>query len=127
MGGSNYELLESLLQGRELEEVTLNDLRIAIEKHFQPSNLILAERVALMFKVQKLGLHEFYAELQKAANGCSFDSIQNHQDAFVTMIFIGCLASVETRALFLPFSMVRPLLSIVTVSSFLLHDSGLCP
>ncbi|VDL65922.1 unnamed protein product, partial [Nippostrongylus brasiliensis] len=99
VGNANYELLESLLQGRELEEVELHELRTAMEKHYQPRKLVLAERFGLMSLVQKPGqaLHEFYAELQKAANSCSFDTIKNHRDAFVTMVFIGGLASVETR------------------------------
>ncbi|PIO58886.1 hypothetical protein TELCIR_19667 [Teladorsagia circumcincta] len=44
-----------------------------------------------MSKVQKPGqaLHEYYAELQKAANTCSFEEIKNHRDAVVTMVFIG--------------------------------------
>lgn len=59
-----------LLQGRELEEVFLNELRAAMGKHFQPRKLILAERFGLRSKVQRTGqaLHEFYAEVQKAAN-----------------------------------------------------------
>uniref|UniRef100_A0A0N4XJ69 Gag protein n=1 Tax=Nippostrongylus brasiliensis TaxID=27835 RepID=A0A0N4XJ69_NIPBR len=99
VGGSNYELLESLLQGRELEEVTLDELRSAMEKHYQPKRLVLAERFGLMSKSQKPGqaLHEFYAELQKAANSCQFEKIKDHRDAVVTMVFIGGLASVETR------------------------------
>lgn len=99
VGNSNYELLESLLQGRELEDVDLNELRAAMEKHYQPKRLLLAERFGLMSKVQKSGqaLHEFYAELQRAANGCSFEKIKDHRDAIVTMVFIGGLSSIETR------------------------------
>uniref|UniRef100_A0A7I4Y123 CCHC-type domain-containing protein n=1 Tax=Haemonchus contortus TaxID=6289 RepID=A0A7I4Y123_HAECO len=99
VGNSNYELLESLLQGRELEDVELKDLRQAMERHYQPKKLILAERFGLMSKVQKPGqaLHEYYAELQKAANSCSFEEIKNYRDAVVTMVFIGGLLSVETR------------------------------
>ncbi|KAK6044731.1 30S ribosomal protein S14 domain protein [Cooperia oncophora] len=44
VGNSNYELLESLLQGRELEDVELKDLRQAMERHYQPKKLVLAER-----------------------------------------------------------------------------------
>ncbi|KAK6043945.1 hypothetical protein COOONC_18550 [Cooperia oncophora] len=99
VGNSNYELLESLLQGRELEDVELKDLRQAMERHYQPKKLVLAERFGLMSKVQKPGqaLHEYYAELQKAANTCSFEEIKNHRDAVVTMVFIGGLLSVDTR------------------------------
>ncbi|XGW34442.1 hypothetical protein V3C99_018378 [Haemonchus contortus] len=99
VGNSNYELLESLLQGRELEDVELKDLRQAMERHYQPKKLILAERFGLMSKVQKPGqaLHEYYAELQKAANSCNFEEIKNYRDAVVTMVFIGGLLSVETR------------------------------
>ncbi|KAK6056210.1 hypothetical protein COOONC_06285 [Cooperia oncophora] len=99
VGNSNYELLESLLQGRELEEVELKELRQAMERHYQPKKLVLAERFGLMSKVQKPGqaLHEYYAELQKAANTCSFEEIKNHRDAVVTMVFIGGLLSVDTR------------------------------
>lgn len=99
VGNSNYELLESLLQRRELEEVELKELRAAMEKHYQPKRLVLAERFGLMSMVQKLGkgLHEYYAELQKAANKCCFKTIKNHRDADVAMVFIGGLASVDTR------------------------------
>ncbi|KAK6049501.1 hypothetical protein COOONC_12994 [Cooperia oncophora] len=99
VGNSNYELLESLLQGRELEDVELKELRQAMERHYQPKKLVLAERFGLMSKVQKPGqaLHEYYAELQKAANTCSFEEIKNHRDAVVTMVFIGGLLSVDTR------------------------------
>nr|CDJ91781.1 hypothetical protein LOC100635881 [Haemonchus contortus] len=99
VGDSNYELLESLLQGRELEEVPLKDLRAAIEQHYQPKKLVLAERFGLMSKTQKQGqsLHEYYAELQKAANVCCFEEIKDHRDAIVTMVFIGGLLSIETR------------------------------
>ncbi|KAL6723826.1 hypothetical protein Aduo_018790 [Ancylostoma duodenale] len=99
VGNSNYELLESLLQGQELGATDLADLFNAMEKHFQPKKLILAERFGLMSKSQKPGqsLHEFYAELQKAANGCQFEQIKNHRDAIVTMVLIGGLQSLETR------------------------------
>lgn len=94
---SNYELLESLMQGRALEDVPLGELRAAMERHFQPRKLVLAERFGLMSKVQKPGqaLNECYAELQKAANTCSFETVRNHRDAMVTMVFIGSLHSLE--------------------------------
>nr|CDJ83443.1 Putative tick transposon [Haemonchus contortus] len=99
VGNSNYELLESLLQGQELESTDLASLSNAMEKHFQPKKLVLAERFGLMSKMQKPGqsLQEFYAELQKAANGCRFEDIKNYRDAMVTMVFIGGLQSLETR------------------------------
>uniref|UniRef100_A0A7I4XW19 Gag protein n=1 Tax=Haemonchus contortus TaxID=6289 RepID=A0A7I4XW19_HAECO len=61
--------------------------------------LILAERFGLISKIQKLtqALHEYYTELHKAANGCTFEEIKNHRDAVVTMVFIGGLLSAETR------------------------------
>ncbi|PIO70405.1 zinc knuckle [Teladorsagia circumcincta] len=70
-----------------------------MEKHFQPKKLVLAERFGLMSKVQKPGqsLQEYYAELQRAANGCQFEAIRNHRDAMVTMVFIGGLQSLDTR------------------------------
>ncbi|EYC42768.1 hypothetical protein Y032_0519g2835 [Ancylostoma ceylanicum] len=55
VGNSNHELLESLLQGQELEVTDLADLCNAMEKHFQPKKLILAERFGLMSKSQKPG------------------------------------------------------------------------
>ncbi|VDO20676.1 unnamed protein product [Haemonchus placei] len=81
VGNSNYELLESLSQGRELEEVPLKDLRAAMEQHYQPKKLVLAERFGLMSKTQKQGqsLHEYYAELQKAANTYCFEEIKDHR------------------------------------------------
>ncbi|KIH47194.1 reverse transcriptase [Ancylostoma duodenale] len=88
-----------LQEGQELGATDLADLFNAMEKHFQPKKLILAERFGLMSKSQKPGqsLHEFYAELQKAANGCQFEQIKNHRDAIVTMVLIGGLQSLETR------------------------------
>lgn len=87
------------MQGKELEEVELAELKAAMEKHFQPRKLVLAERFGLMTKTQKPGqaLHEFYAELQKAANGCRFETIKDHRDAMVTMVFIGLLVEVSYR------------------------------
>ncbi|VDL79897.1 unnamed protein product, partial [Nippostrongylus brasiliensis] len=88
-----------LQEGRELEDVPLVELRAAMERHFQPRKLVLAERFGLMSKAQKPGqaLNEYYAELQKAANTCGFEAVKNHRDAIVTMVFIGGLQSVETR------------------------------
>ncbi|EYC19104.1 hypothetical protein Y032_0025g1175 [Ancylostoma ceylanicum] len=99
VGGANYELLESLLQGKELESATLEELREAMERHFQPKKLILAERFAMMSKAQKTGqtLQEYFAEVQKAANECMFEKVSDVRDAMVTIVFIGGLASVETR------------------------------
>lgn len=101
VGTSNYELLESLLQGQEPEKATLAQLRTAMEQHFQPKKLLMAERFGLMSKAQKQGqtLQEYYAELQKAANSCGFDRVKDHRDTIVAMVFIGGegLSSVETR------------------------------
>ncbi|XGW25012.1 hypothetical protein V3C99_006445, partial [Haemonchus contortus] len=99
IGGSNYELLESLLQGKEPEQVTLKELSDAMASHFQPKKLILAERYGLMSRTQRPGqtLQDYYAELQKAAAGCEFENIKDYRDAMVTMVFIGGLTSVETR------------------------------
>ncbi|KAK6019600.1 hypothetical protein OSTOST_14756 [Ostertagia ostertagi] len=98
-GGSNYELLESLLQGREPEQVPLKELSETMASHFQPKKLVLAERYGLMSRTQRPGqtLQDYYAELQKAAATCEFEKIKDHRDAMVTMVFIGGLASVETR------------------------------
>lgn len=87
------------LRGRQLEEVKLDELRPAIEKHYQPNKLVLAERFGLKSKSQKPGqaIHEFYAELQKAANSCQFERIKDHRDAVVMMVCIGGLFSVEVR------------------------------
>ncbi|RCN39548.1 hypothetical protein ANCCAN_14520 [Ancylostoma caninum] len=70
-----------------------------MERHFQPKKLVLAERFAMMSKAQKIGqtLQEYFAEVQKAANECMFEKVSDVRDAMVTMIFIGGLASVETR------------------------------
>ncbi|XGW27850.1 hypothetical protein V3C99_008001, partial [Haemonchus contortus] len=42
-------------EGRELEEVPLKGLRAAMEQHYQPKKLVLAERFGLMSKTQKQG------------------------------------------------------------------------
>ena len=57
----------------------LKELRQTMERHYQPKKLVLAERFGLMSKVQKPGqaLHEYYAELQKAANTCSFEETRS--------------------------------------------------
>nr|CDJ93460.1 Serine threonine protein kinase-related domain containing protein [Haemonchus contortus] len=72
IGGSSYELLESLLQGKEPEQVTLKELSDTMASHFQPKKLILAERYGLMSRTQRPGqtLQDYYAEQQKAAAGC---------------------------------------------------------
>lgn len=77
----------------------LEELKTAMEKHFQPRKLVLAERFGLMSKVQKpcQSLQEFYADLQKSANSCKFEEIRNHRDAIVTMVFIGGLQSLDIR------------------------------
>ncbi|VDO46019.1 unnamed protein product [Haemonchus placei] len=45
VNNANYELLESLLQGRELEEVKIEDLRQAMERRFQPKMLVQSVNV----------------------------------------------------------------------------------
>ncbi|PIO61098.1 hypothetical protein TELCIR_17388 [Teladorsagia circumcincta] len=67
--------------------------------HFQPKKLVLAERYGLMSRTQRPGqtLQDYCADLQKAAATCEFEKIKDHRDAMVTMVFIGGLASVETR------------------------------
>lgn len=99
IGSSNYELLESLLQGKELERVPLEELRDAMEHHFQPKKLLMAERFALMKKAQKptQTLQEYFAEVQKAANECAFEKVKDFRDAMVTMVFIGGIGSLDTR------------------------------
>nr|CDJ97739.1 Zinc finger domain containing protein [Haemonchus contortus] len=99
VGASNYELLESLLQGKEPEMATMVELKQAMEQQFQPKKLLVAERFGLMSKSQKAGqtLQEYYAEVQKAAGTCGFEKIKDMRDAMVAMVFIGGLASVETR------------------------------
>lgn len=99
VGASNYEFLESLLQGREPEKTPLDEMREVMEKHFQPRKLLMAERFGLMSRVQKSGqsLQDCNAELQKAASGCGFDKVKGHRDTVVAMIFIGGLKSIETR------------------------------
>lgn len=99
IGASNYELLESLLQGKEPETATMAQMQEAMEQHFQPKKLLMAERFGLMSKTQKQGqtLQEYHAELQKAANTCGFEKVKDHRDTVVAMVFIGGLLSVETR------------------------------
>ncbi|VDO94914.1 unnamed protein product [Heligmosomoides polygyrus] len=87
------------MQGRELEDVPMGELRAVTEHHFQPRKLVMAERFGLMSKVQKTGqaLNRYYAELQKAPNTCSFATVRNHRDAMVAMVSIGGLQSLEIR------------------------------
>ncbi|XGW34210.1 hypothetical protein V3C99_018215 [Haemonchus contortus] len=75
------------------------ELKQAMEQQFQPKKLLMAERFGLMSKSQKAGqtLQEYYAEVQKAAGTCGFEKIKDMRDAMVAMVFIGGLASVETR------------------------------
>lgn len=54
IGASNYELLESLLQGDELERTQLADLKQVLE-HFQPKKLLMTEHFGLMSGAQKPG------------------------------------------------------------------------
>ncbi|KAK6018042.1 hypothetical protein OSTOST_16420 [Ostertagia ostertagi] len=69
IGGSNYELLESLLQGKDPEQVTLKELSEIMASHFQSKKLILAERYGLCRDHNASGeaLQVYYAEKQKAA------------------------------------------------------------
>ena len=99
IGDSNYELLESLLQGRTLEDTPNTELYSVMEKHFAPKKLVLAERYRLMTMAQNSGqtLQDFYASIQKTAKDCDFGAIKDHRDAQVTLVFIGGISSLETR------------------------------
>ncbi|VDL77918.1 unnamed protein product [Nippostrongylus brasiliensis] len=70
-------LAPALAVGREPEDVSLEELRAAMEKHYQPRSWYWPK------------------ELQQAANGCSFEKVKENRDAMVTMVFIGGPASVE--------------------------------
>lgn len=87
------------MQGRELESVELSELEKAMEKHFQPKKLLLSKRYKMMSLAQHEGqsLHDFYAEIRKAANECGFEKIKDFRDAMTKMVFIGGLLCVETR------------------------------
>ncbi|VDL82659.1 unnamed protein product [Nippostrongylus brasiliensis] len=99
VGAANYELLGSLLQGKQAETATMAQMEEVMEQHFQPKKLLMAENFGLMSKTQKHGqtLQEYYANLQKAANTCGFERVKDHRDMVVAMVFIGGLQSVETR------------------------------
>lgn len=99
VGASNYELLGSLLQGKELEATTLQELKEAMEKHYQPKKLLLAEQFGMMTRTQKVvrTLQGIFAEVQRSANECAFEKVTDVRDAMVTMVFIGGLTSVDTR------------------------------
>ncbi|VDO64362.1 unnamed protein product [Heligmosomoides polygyrus] len=99
VGANNYELLESLLQGKELEATTLHELKETMEKHYQPKKLLLAERFEMMTRTKKVGqtLQDFFAEVQRAANECAFEKVTDVRDTMATMVFTGGLTSVNTR------------------------------
>lgn len=42
-------------------------------------------------------LHDFYAEIQKAANECGFEKIKDFRDAMTTMVFIDYLRGENER------------------------------
>ncbi|KAK6025666.1 hypothetical protein OSTOST_08427, partial [Ostertagia ostertagi] len=80
VGSRNYELLESLLQGKEPEQenggsnyelqgepehVPLKDLSERMANHFQPKKLVLEERYGLMSRTQRPG-----QTLQTIMRGC---------------------------------------------------------
>uniref|UniRef100_A0A7I4Y858 Retrotrans_gag domain-containing protein n=1 Tax=Haemonchus contortus TaxID=6289 RepID=A0A7I4Y858_HAECO len=75
------------------------ELKQAMEQQFQSKKLLMAERFGLVSRSQKAGqtLQEYYAEVQKAASTCGFEKVKEMRDAMVAMVFIGGLASVETR------------------------------
>ncbi|XGW28653.1 hypothetical protein V3C99_008437 [Haemonchus contortus] len=52
-----------------------------------------------MSRTQRPGqtLQDNNAELQKAAATCEFEKMKDYRDAMVTMVFIGRLASMDTR------------------------------
>lgn len=86
-----------------MESLSLTELKEAMERHFLPKKLVVAERFTMMTNVQKQRktLQEYFAannaEVQKAANECAFEKVEDVRDARVTMVFIGGLASVDTR------------------------------
>ncbi|VDL74225.1 unnamed protein product [Nippostrongylus brasiliensis] len=91
VGAANYELLESLLQGKQPETATMAQMEEVMEQHFQPKKLLIAKRFGLMSKTQKHGqiLQEYYVDLQKAANTYGFERMKDHRDMVVAMVFIG--------------------------------------
>ena len=99
IGEANYELLRSLLQGREPEATDLDELMKAMEKHYQPKKLVWSERYKLNKMEQRPGqsLADFYAEIQKQANFCIYDQVTDMRDTQVLLVFLGGICSIDTR------------------------------
>jgi len=61
--------------------------------------MVVAERYKLLKLHQKpgQGLHEFFTEIEVAANTCAFDEVKDVRDMVASMVFIAGLRSETTR------------------------------
>src|SRR6218665_3994632 len=102
IGESNYELLHSLLKGKQPKDEDYSTLTSLLEKHFEPKKLVMSERFRMLSLTQQPGqsLQDFYAGIQHAANTCAWekiDSAAKFRDAIVLMTFLAGMRSVDTR------------------------------
>ena len=87
LGGKIYVLLRSLVSPSLPKEKTFVDLSEVLKKHFEPKNVIIAERLKLHHRDQaeEESITEYIAVLRNIATHCSFGDNLNEalQDRFV--------------------------------------------
>lgn len=87
IGAGTFALAETLLAPAKLDSKTLVDIQEALENHFTPKRIIIAERYKFMMRAQQPGesYMEFIAELRRLAQYCDFGATLNDslRDRFV--------------------------------------------
>ena len=78
LGGKTYTLLRNLLAPAKLNTKSLNDLTTALNNHYAPKRVVIAERFHFYRRNQAPGesIAEFVAELRKLSTHCSFKDSQ---------------------------------------------------
>ena len=78
IGGKNYTLLRNLLAPAKLSDLPLQQLKDALQKHFEPKRVVIAERFHFYRRDQAPGesLADFVAELRRLSTHCRFR--ENH-------------------------------------------------
>ena len=74
IGGETYALLRNLLAPEKPSTKTFTELKAALQCHFDPKPLIIAERFYCHRRCQQSGesIAEYIAELRRLATNCEF-------------------------------------------------------
>ena len=72
--GKNYTLLRNLLAPTQLSDLPLQQLKDALQKHFEPKRVVIAERSHFYRRDQAPGesLADFMAKLRRLSTHCRF-------------------------------------------------------